>query len=118
MTALLTSNNVLERKKEIGLLRSLGSRKQDVIKLFEIEAVVVGVISGVIGSLITFGLSFHVNDFINYYFSRYHVGTICDFTFYHGLILVGIGMLVGFIAALLPAIKASKQNPVDSLRSE
>lgn len=118
MTALLTSNNVLERKKEIGLLRSLGSRKRDVIKLFEIEAVVVGVISGVIGSLITFGLSFPVNAFINYYFSRYHVGTICDFTFYHGLILVGIGMLVGFIAALLPAVKASKQNPVDSLRSE
>lgn len=118
MTALLTSNNVLERKKEIGLLRSLGSKKSDVVTIFEIEATLMGVVTGIIGSLMTYLLSFPINNLINYYYSYYHVGTICDFTWYHALFLLGFSILVGLIASLIPAIKASKKNPVDALRSE
>ena len=118
MTALLTSNNVLERKKEIGLLRSLGSRKIDVIRIFETEAISVGFLSGVIGSLITFVLSFPINALINSYYPRYRVGEIVNFVWYHGVIVVAIGVFIAFVASLIPAIKASKQNPVDALRSD
>jgi putative ABC transport system permease protein len=118
MTALLTSNNVLERKKEIGLLRSLGSRKSDVIRLFEFESVILGALSGLIGSLMTFVLSFPINALLDYYYSSYRIGTICDFTYYHALIIVAFSILVGIIAALIPSVKASRENPVDALRSE
>lgn len=118
MTALLTSNNVLERRKEIGLLRSLGSKKSDVVRLFEIESFMVGSLAGIIGSLMTFSLSFPINYIINYYYSYYNVGTICDFTFYHALIVFVFSVVIGLISSLIPALKASRENPVDALRSE
>ncbi len=118
MTALLTSNNVLERKKEIGLLRSLGSKKSDVVRIFELESVFLGALSGIIGSLMTFILSYPINALINYYYSYYKVGTICQFTWYHALIILAFSVIVGVIASLIPAIKASRKNPVDALRSE
>ena len=118
MTALLTSNNVLERKKEIGLLRSLGSKKGDVVRIFEIESIFLGALSGFIGSMMTFILSYPINALINYYYSYYRVGTICQFTWYHALIILAFSIFVGIIASLIPAIKASRKNPVDALRSE
>ncbi len=118
MTALLTSNNVLERKKEIGLLRAIGSKKSDVVKIFEIEAILLGALSGVIGSLMTFVLSFPINALINHYYSYYRVGTICNFTFPHAIIIVLFSILVGILASLIPSLKASRENPVDALRSE
>lgn len=118
MTALLTSNNVLERKKEIGLLRSLGSRKKDVALLFLYETLIVGILSGLLGSLMTYILSFPINAMINYYYSYYNVGTICCFTWYHVFIILGISLIISVIASLIPSIKASKENPVDALRSE
>lgn len=118
MTALLTSNNVLERKKEIGLLRSLGSRKKDVALLFLSETLIVGILSGLLGSLMTYILSIPINWMINYYYSYYNVGTICCFTWYHVFIILGIAILISVIASLIPSIKASKENPVDALRSE
>jgi putative ABC transport system permease protein len=120
MTASLTSNNVLERKKEIGLLRSLGSRKSDVSRLFEMEAIIIGLLAGVVGSLMTFGLSFPLNVLINSAstISYYNVGNICHFTWWHALIITSISVVIGFVSALIPALKASRQNPVETLRSE
>ena len=120
MTASLTSNNVLERKKEIGLLRSLGSSKKDVSRLFEMEAIIIGLLAGVVGSLMTFFLSFPLNILINSTstISYYNVGNICHFTWWHALIIVTVSVVLGFVSALIPALKASKQNPVETLRSE
>ncbi len=118
MTALLTSNNVLERKKEIGLLRSLGSRKSDVVRIFEIESIIVGTLTGIIGSFFTYVLSFPINALLNYYYPNYHVGTISDFVWYHWLIVTAFSVVVGMIAAWIPSLKAGRQNPVDALRSE
>lgn len=118
MTALLTSNNVLERKKEIGLLRSLGSRKSDVVRIFEIESVIVGTLTGLIGSFFTYVLSFPINALLNHYYPNYHVGTISDFVWYHWLIVTAFSIVVGMVAALIPSLKAGRQNPVDALRSE
>jgi putative ABC transport system permease protein len=118
MTALMTSNNVLERKREIGLLRSLGTRKLDIALLFESESLYVGTFSGLMGSLLTYILCFPINYLINYYYSWYSVGTICDFTWWHLLIVLAVSVVIGLISALFPAIKAAKQNPVDCIRSE
>ena len=118
MTALLTSNNVLERKTEIGLLRSLGARKSDVAMIFEIEAFYIAAFSGLLGSLLTYCLSFPINALINSYYSYYKVGVICDFTWWHLLIVLGISIVVGLLSALIPAIKAARENPVDCIRSQ
>jgi putative ABC transport system permease protein len=118
MTALLTSNNVLERKTEIGLLRSLGARKSDVAMIFETEAFYICAFSGLLGSLLTYCLSFPINALINSYYSYYKVGVICDFTWWHLLIVLGISIVVGLLSALIPAIKAARENPVDCIRSQ
>ncbi|MDD6240219.1 MAG: ATP-binding cassette domain-containing protein [Eubacteriales bacterium] len=118
LTAVLTSNNVIERRKEIGLLRSLGSRKQDVISLFEWEALFQAILAGIFGSLFTFALSFPVNALLQYYYPSYHVGSICHFTWYHGLILLAFALVLGLLASLVPAYKASRQDPVKALRTE
>ena len=118
MTALLTSNNVLERKKEIGLLRSLGARKKDIAITFEIESFLIGVLAGLIGSLLTFVVSYPINEMMNYYYPSYYVGTICDFTWYHMLIVIGVSVFIGLISALIPSLKAANENPVKALRSD
>lgn len=118
MTALLVSNNVLERRKEIGLLRALGTRKGDVVSLFELESLFVGLTAGIIGSLFTFVLCFPLNKILNVYLAYYNIGTICNFTFIHALIVTGVSILIGVVASLIPSYKAGKVSPVTSLRSE
>ena len=118
MTALLTSNNVLERKKEIGLLRSLGSRRIDVVRLFEFESIAIGFFAGAFGSLITYILCFPLNHVIDSYFPSYRVGSICNFTWYHAVLVISASIVIGVVSAIIPAIKAGRENPVDALRNE
>lgn len=118
MTILLTSNNVLERKKEVGLLRSLGARKKDVAITFEIESFLIGILAGLIGSGITYGVSFPINQMMNYYYPSYYVGNICHFTWLHMLIVIAISVFIGLISALIPSLQAASEKPVEALRSE
>ena len=118
MTALMTSNNVLERKKEIGLLRSLGSRKRDITSIFEIEAGFIGLIAGLLGSLVTYVLSFPINHIIDYYYPSYNASNICSLTYYHVLIIIAISIFIVLLSAFIPAFKASRESPVKCLRSE
>jgi putative ABC transport system permease protein len=108
----------LERRKEIGLLRSLGVRKKDIAITFEIEAGFIGILAGLLGSLLTYVISFPINQMMNYYYPNYYVGTICDFTWVHLLIVVGISLLIGLISALIPSLKAARENPVSALHSD
>lgn len=116
MTILLTSNNVLERRKEIGLLRSIGARKKDIAVTFEIESFLIGVLAGLIGSALTYIISFPINSMMNYYYPYYYVGTICDFTWYHMLIVIAVSVFIGLVSALVPSLKAANEKPVDALR--
>lgn len=118
ITALLISNNVLERKKEIGLLRSFGSRKSDVLSLFEIESFFIGFLAGIISGIATYLLGFIVNDIFKNHFSYYQIDGLFHFTIYHAIIMVAISIIIGLIAAFIPAYKATKVSPVTSLRSE
>lgn len=118
MIAVITSSNVIERTKEIGLLRSLGSRKKDIAFLFELEAFITGFLSGLISSLITIILQIPLNRSISKNYPGFQLETICNFTWYHVLIVLGISVLVGLLAAIVPSLKAANKNPVDCLRSE
>lgn len=118
VTALMTTNNVLERKKEIGLLRSLGSRKSDVVWIFLLESLFIGLLAGLLSSLLTYVLCFPINQLLVYYYPRYNTGNICNFTWYHALIVIGASMLIAFIASLIPALKAAKEDPAKALKSE
>ena len=118
MIALITSKNVIEREKEIGLLRALGSRKFDIALLFEVEALAIGIFTGLLGSLLGYALSFPINNLINSYYPAFKVGMICDFTFVHALIVISISVIISFLAALVPSYRASKKDPAKCLKSE
>ena len=118
MIALITSKNVLEREKEIGLLRALGSRKFDIARLFETEALIIGLFTGFLGALLGYALSFPINNLINSYYPTFEVGMICDFTFVHALIVISISLIISFLAALIPSYHASKKDPAKCLKSE
>lgn len=118
MTAILTMNSVLERKKEIGLLRSLGARKKDILSLFELETLFTGVFIGVFGALATYALTFPINLLIESSFPSFQTGEMAQFTFPHALILLLIALVISFLSALFPSLKAARQDPVDCLKSE
>ena len=118
MTAILTMNGVLERKKEIGLLRSLGVRKKDILSLFETETLFTGVFIGVFGALATYVLTFPINLLIESSFPTFQTGTMAQFTFLHAVILLLIALVISFLSALVPSLKAANQDPVDCLKSE
>ncbi len=118
MTALMISNTVIERRKEIGLLRSFGTKKSDVILLFELESLVIGFLGGILGSITTVILSIPINKLLDSYLSYYHINKICSFTFPHALIVIALSLVIGIVSAMIPSLKASRVNPVKSLRSE
>ncbi len=119
MNILFTYNNVLERTKDIGILRAVGTTKFDVSRMFVIEAGIVGLLSGLFSCLFTYVLAFPVNiliaDHYSYYFS---FQDICVVTWRHMFILIGIGLILGILSAIIPAYSASKKDPVKCLKEE
>ena len=118
MIIFMITNNVLERQKEIGLLRAVGVSKKAVSLMFVIESSVLGLFSGIIGALVTYIFCFPLNTLINNRYSYYKVGNIACFTFPHALIIISISLVVSIIASYIPSILASRNDPVKSLRSE
>ena len=118
MIAVITSGNVIERIKEIGLLRSLGSKKKDIAFLFELEAFITGFISGLLSSVITFVLQIPLNYSISKNYPGFQLETICNFTWYHMLIVLAISVTVGLVAAIIPSLKAANKNPAECLHAE
>lgn len=115
MIAVITYISVLERKKEIGILRSLGASKHNVSSVFNAETVIEGFISGLMGILITLAVSVPVNAFV---LSVYDVPNIMRLSWQSALALIGISILLTFLAGLIPAKKAAHADPVEALRSE
>lgn len=115
MIAVITYISVLERKKEIGILRALGASKHNVSSVFNAETVIEGFISGLMGILITLGVSVPVNA---YALSVYDVPNIMRLSWQSALALIGISVLLTFLAGLIPSRKAAHEDPVEALRSE
>ncbi len=115
MIGIITYISVLERTKEIGILRSIGASKGDISKVFNAETITIGTAAGVIGIVSTLILEIPINFLIDYFT---HTGAKAQLPFVAAVILVTISMTLTFIAGLIPASFAAKKDPVEALRSE
>lgn len=115
MISIITYISVLERTKEIGILRSLGASKKDIKNIFKAETIIIGTISGVIGVGVTLLLNKAIDKVIYNLMGIPHITYLqCNYIFY----LILISIVLCLISGLVPAKIASKKDPVISLRSE
>ncbi len=115
MVAIITYVSVIERVKEIGVIRSLGGRKRDVSSLFVAETFIIGSISGILGIAVTYGLSAILNIVLG---GLIGISTIAALPVTTALILIGISILLTLISGVVPARIAAHKDPVEALRSE
>ena len=115
MIGIITYISVLERTKEIGILRAIGASKKDISRVFNAETFIVGLIAGLLGIGITVLLTIPINSII-YKLSEVKVHAMVSPV--AGVILVIISMLLTIIAGLIPSRMASKKDPVVALRTE
>ncbi len=115
MIAIITYVSVIERIKEIGVIRSLGGRKRDVANLFMAETVMVGLSSGALGIGLTYLLSLVVNLIVGAFTGVY---TIASLPWYEALIMIAVSVLLTSISGVVPAMSAARKDPVNALRSE
>lgn len=115
MIGIITYISVLERTKEIGILRSIGASKKDISRVFNAETVIIGFSAGVLGILITVLLTIPTNKIIH---SLSGVSEIAKLPLSGGITLIIISTLLTVIAGFIPAKVAAKKDPVEALRSE
>lgn len=115
MIAIITYISVLERIKEIGILRALGARKKDIKRVFNAETFIIGLTSGLLGILISYLLTIPTNQIIE---SLSGLGNVAKLNIYHAIILVVINIILTMIGGAIPARMASKKDPVEALRTE
>ena len=115
MIVIITYISVLERTKEIGVLRSVGASKKDVKRVFTAESLIIGTLSGVFGIIVTLILNIPINLIITLLSG---LTGIASLPVGGAIVLIGISMLLTFIAGLIPAQFASKKDPVVALRTE
>lgn len=115
MIGIITYISVLERTKEIGILRSIGASKRDVSRVFNAETVIVGFVAGMIGIIITLLLNIPINIIIK---NITDISGMSKLPVSGGVALVVISIILTFIAGLIPARVASKKDPVIALRTE
>ena len=115
MIGIITYISVLERTKEIGILRAIGASKRDISRVFNAETLIVGFVSGALGIGVTLLLIIPINIVIQHYTSLPHVAQL---PFNGAVILVIISMFLTLVAGLIPSRIASKKDPVVALRTE
>jgi len=116
MIGIITYISVLERTKEIGILRAIGASKRDIRRVFNAETLIVGFVAGAIGILATLALNLLINVILYSLTDIANLQAILPTG--AAFILVGISMFLTFIAGLFPSGFAAKRNPVDALRSD
>ena len=115
MIAIITYVSVVERTKEIGVIRSLGGRKKDVSRLFTAETAIIGLASGLIGIAITYLGTLIINLVVS---SLTVVSRIAILPWYQAAIMVGVSVLLTLVSGVFPARAAAKKDPVVALRTE
>ena len=115
MIGIITYISVLERTKEIGILRAIGASKKDISRVFNAETFIVGLASGLIGILVTILLNIPINIIIK---KITDISNVASLPILGGIILVLISMLLTVIAGLIPSRMAAKKDPVIALRTE
>ena len=115
MIGIITYISVLERKKEIGILRAIGASKRNVANVFNAETFIEGLIAGVFAIVVVVAVSFPVNAWA---LAAKQVPNLMSLPVQDALMLIVISVLLTVVAGLLPARSASKKDPVEALRSE
>ena len=115
MIGVITYISVLERKKEIGILRSIGASKGDISRVFNAETIIVGFAAGAIGIGLTLLACIPVNAIV---YALFDVENVAILPWQAAVVLVGISVLLTFLAGLIPSSAASRKDPVEALRSE
>ena len=115
MIGIITYVSVLERVKEIGVLRSLGASKQDIRNLFNSETFMIGLTAGVIGVVVSYLLSFVINAILN---PLTGIAGLASLNPVAALVMVAISVVLTLISGLIPASAAAKKDPVIALRTE
>ena len=115
MIGIITYISVLERTKEIGILRALGARKKDITRVFNAETFIIGLCSGLIGIIITYILLIPTNIILE---NITDLANIARLNPIHAFILIIISLILTLIGGFIPATMASKKDPVIALRTE
>lgn len=115
MIGIITYISVLERTKEIGILRSIGASKKDITRVFNAETFIIGLISGVLGILITLVLNVPISVVVE---NMTGVSHIAKLPVNGAVFLIFIDLVLTILAGLIPSKIASKKDPVEALRSE
>ena len=115
MIGIITYVSVVERVKEIGVLRSLGARKRDIRNLFNAETFIIGLAAGIFGVVVTYLLSFAINAIL---FSLTGIAGLAALPVTSALVMVLISVLLTLVSGLIPASAAAKKDPVIALRTE
>ena len=115
MISIITYISVLERTKEIGILRSLGARKKDISRVFNAETCIIGFVSGIMGVSIAYLLTFPINIVIK---NATKLSNVALLSVTHVAVMITISVVITMIGGLIPAKMASKKDPVIALRTE
>ena len=115
MIGIITYISVLERKKEIGILRALGARKKDIKRIFTAETFIIGFTSGVIGILTILIIKIPLNKIL---FNITSLNNVVSLNIKHIILLIIISIFITIIGGLIPSTFASKQKPVDAIKQE
>ena len=115
MIGIITYTSVLERTKEIGILRALGARKKDITRVFDAETVILGLFSGVLGIAIAYLLTIPINIIL---YNLTDLSGVATLQIQHAVMLILISTVLTVIGGHIPAIMASKKEAVDALRTE
>jgi len=115
MIAIITYISVIERTKEIGVLRALGARKKDITRVFNAETFIIGVCSGTLAIVITYLLTIPINNFIE---ASTDLPNVAQLQITHAISLIIISLLLTLLGGMIPARMAAKKDPVEALRTE
>ena len=115
MIGIITYISVLERTKEIGILRAIGARKKDITRVFNAETFIIGVCSGLLAIGIAWLITMPINQVIE---SLTDLPNVAQLNPMHAIVLIIISVILTLIGGFIPAKMAAKKDPVDALRTE